>query len=103
MDLAKAHVLALNFATNNKKVFMNLNIGTGKGTSVFEFIKIFETVNNNKIPYKIVSRREGDVAKLVADASKAKKILNWQPQYSLEDVCRDGWKWLEYNPMGYQN
>ena len=103
MDLAKAHQLALDFAIKNKKVFMNLNIGTGIGTSVFEFIKKFEKVNNYKIPYKILPRREGDVAKLVADASKAKKILNWQPQYSLEDVCRDGWKWLKCNPKGFQN
>ena len=102
MDLARAHQLALDLALNKKKYFMNLNIGTGVGTSVFEFIKVFEKVNDFKIPYKIVARREGDAPKLVADVSKAKKVLNWEAQLSLEQACFDGWKWLKKNPMGYK-
>ncbi len=84
---------------NNK--FLSLNIGTGKGTSILELIKIFEKVNNLKINYAFTKRREGDNPILVADNSYAREILNWQPKKNIEDMCRDGWKWQTLNPNGY--
>ncbi len=103
MDLAKAHYLALNYVLENKNRFINLNIGSGIGTSVLELLKKFEKVNNCTIPYKMMPRRKGDFPILLADNSKAKKLLNWHPKLSIEDICIDGWKWLTLNPYGYRN
>ena len=80
-----------------KSKIINLNLGTGIGTSVLEIIKIFEEVNKCKLPYKIVGRRDGDVASLVADSRKAIKYLEWTPQKTLEDVCLDSFKWINLN------
>ena len=93
MDLAEGHVSALEFLLNNKPQCINLNIGTGKGTSVLELVNIFAKVNNVEIQYKFTSRREGDFAVVIADNTKAKELLNWSPSRSLEVMCRDGWKW----------
>ena len=101
MDLADAHVLALNYLKNKNKNFVSVNLGSGKGTSVFNFIETFEKTNNCKIPFTVTKRRKGDFAKLVADISFAKKILNWTPKRTLADICRDGWKWQKLNPKGY--
>lgn len=101
MDLAEAHIKAFEFLDKNNSQFMNLNIGTGKGTSVLELIKTFQAVNQVKIPYKFVERRDGDVSELIADNSLMKNILNWQPKRSIEDMCKDGWNWQLNNPFGY--
>ena len=79
-----------------------LNLGSGTETSVLELIEIFEKENNCSIPYKIMPRRDGDVPRLIADSSEAKKLFNWQPLFSINDICRHGWQWLEKNPKGYQ-
>ncbi len=97
MDVAEAHVMALDFLKTKRKEFITINLGSGKGTSVFEFIKKFEMTNNCKIPFVIKERREGDFAKLVADISLAKKILNWEPKRSISEICKDGWKWQRLN------
>ena len=101
MDLAKAHYLAFEFLVNNEKQYLELNIGTGKGTSVLELIKIFQKVNKVKIPYIVTDRRKGDPAIVYADNSLAKKILNWSPEKSIEDMCKDGWNWQLKNPNGF--
>ena len=102
MDLAEGHIAALEFLlSNNKSQIINLNLGTGLGTSVLELVRTFEKINNVKINYKFVPRREGDVANVVADNSLAKSILNWQPRRSLEEMCLDGWNWQCLNPKGY--
>ena len=92
MDLAEAHLAALEFLIINKSQIINLNIGTGVGTSVLELISIFEKVNKCTIPYIFSERRSGDVAKVIADNSRAISTLDWLPVRNLEDMCRDGWK-----------
>tara|TARA_B100000073_G_scaffold82687_1_gene63312 strand:+ start:62725 stop:63780 length:1056 start_codon:yes stop_codon:yes gene_type:complete len=101
MDLAEGHLAAMNYLKVNNSQIINFNLGTSKGTSVLELIKTFEKVNKCQIPYKIINRREGDVSSLIANNKKALKYLNWRPKRSLEDMCRDGWKWQENNPKGY--
>lgn len=101
MDLAEGHIKALNHLFTQKKQLIHLNIGTGLGHSVLDLIKTFETVNEVKVPFQICSRRDGDVCKLVANNSKAKEILNWNPIRSLHEMCKDGWHWKLMNPKGY--
>lgn len=101
MDLSEGHILALEYITKKKPIYLNLNLGTGKGVSVLNLISAFEEANNVRIPYDFSDRREGDIPVLVADNSKAKEILNWHPKRNLLDSCRDGWKWFKNNPRGY--
>tara|TARA_B100000212_G_scaffold242516_1_gene184865 strand:- start:79 stop:1122 length:1044 start_codon:yes stop_codon:yes gene_type:complete len=98
MDLAEGHLSALDFLINNKSQILSLNLGTGVGTSVLELINTFQEVNNIRVPYKFVGRRDGDNAIVVADNSLAKSVLNWAPKRNLEDMCRDGWNWQLKNP-----
>ena len=97
MDLSEGHVLALEHLFENAPDFINLNLGTGQGISVLELINNFEKINNVKIPYVFVKRREGDLACTVADNSLANKLLNWIPEKNIEDMCKDGWKWTLTN------
>ncbi len=95
VDLAKAHIAALERLINaenesNCEVF---NIGTGRGHSVLEIVHTFEKVNHIKLNYIIDDRREGDVEKVWADNTKAQKILQWKPQFTIEDALRDAWQW----------
>ena len=101
MDLAEGHLSALNFLLNEKPQILTLNLGTGRGTSVLQLIKIFEKVNNVKIPFSFDERRKGDNAFVVADNSLAKKTLNWLAKKNIEDICKDGWNWQLRNPNGY--
>ena len=103
LDLADGHINALDFLLNNSPQIINLNIGTGIGTSVFELIKIFEEVNDIKIPFEVVSRRKGDLANVVADNSRAIKSLKWKPKRNVQDMCKDGWKWQILNQMATKN
>jgi len=101
MDLADGHIKALDHLMTNSSQLINLNIGTGHGYSVLDLIKTFEIINNVKVPFKFSDRRKGDVCKLVANNLRAKKILNWHPNRSIEEMCRDGWQWKLLNPNGY--
>jgi len=101
MDLADGHIKALDYLMTNNSQLINLNIGTGHGHSVLDLIKTFELVNNVKVPFIFSSRRKGDVCKLVANNVRAKGILNWYPNRSLEQMCRDGWNWKMLNPNGF--
>lgn len=101
MDVAEGHLLAMEFLLKERPQINYLNLGTGSGTSVLDLIKIFQEVNDVLIPYKFVGRREGDLPVVVADNSKCKKILGWQPKRSISTMCRDGWKWQKENPDGY--
>lgn len=92
VDLAKGHVKALE---NNEMPGLYIyNLGTGKGYSVLDLVKTFERVNNVKIPYKIVDRRNGDVAQCYADPSKAEKELGWKAELGIEDMCRDSYNFI---------
>lgn len=95
VDLAKAHVVALKRLIEKKNIekVETFNIGTGKGSSVLEVITAFEKVTNQKLPYKIVGRREGDVVEAYADTKKANTVLGWQAKLSLEQALESAWKW----------
>ncbi|WAW15579.1 UDP-glucose 4-epimerase GalE [Peptostreptococcus equinus] len=101
VDLAKGHVKALERLLNNRIGIEYFNLGAGKGFSVLELIHAFSRAYGKQIEYKIVDRRPGDAAIIYADPSKAKDILNWQVEYSLDDMCRDSWNWQSKNPNGY--
>ena len=100
VDLAKGHLAALRKLKESKSI-ITVNLGTGEGYSVLQLIAAFETVNKVKVPYKIVQRREGDVASCYADTSYAKELLNWEVNLGLNDMCRDSWNWQSNNPNGY--
>ncbi len=100
VDLAKGHVAAIDYAAGNKGTEI-VNLGTGVGYSVLDLVKSFERVNGIKIPYVIAERRAGDVAAMYADPKKAKEILSWQAEKSIDDMCRDTWNWQKNNPNGY--
>ena len=93
MDLAEAHIAALNFLLINPPQNININIGTGKGTTVLELVETFIRINKCKIPYIFDKRRPGDAPFSVADNSKALKLLEWKPKRSIKEICEDAWKW----------
>ena len=94
MDLAECHFKALEHASLSKSSFDIFNVGTGKGTSVFELIDTFKKVNNIDLPYTVVERRKGDQPSVYCDVSRAKSILNFEPKYSITDMCRDSWNYF---------
>jgi UDP-glucose 4-epimerase len=94
-DIAHAHTLALNFLLDNKnesncEVF---NLGTGSGYTVLEVIDVFEKVSGQKLNYVITDRRPGDVIAIYANNDKAKNLLEWKTQYTLEDMMKTAWDW----------
>ncbi|HSD14769.1 MAG TPA: UDP-glucose 4-epimerase GalE [Flavobacterium sp.] len=95
VDLAKAHVVALQrlLQKKNTEKAEVFNVGTGKGSSVLEVIKAFEKVSGQKLPYKIVGRRSGDITVAYANTNKANAVLNWKAQSTLEEALTSAWKW----------
>jgi UDP-glucose 4-epimerase len=95
VDVAKAHVIALQRLLNKKNATKveTFNLGTGTGSSVLEVIKSFEKVSGQKLPYKIVARREGDITSAFANTDKANNILGWKAQSSLDEAMASAWKW----------
>ncbi|MCB4798546.1 UDP-glucose 4-epimerase GalE [Neotamlana laminarinivorans] len=95
VDLAKAHVVALQrlLDGSNKSQYETFNLGTGKGSSVLEVVKSFEKVSGEKLNYKIVDRRAGDVISAYADTMKAKNELGWETKLSLDEAMASAWKW----------
>lgn len=95
VDLAKAHVVALQrlLKKQNLEKVETFNLGTGTGSSVLEVINAFEKVSGQKLAYKIVGRREGDVISAYANTDKANRILGWKATLSLEDGLASAWKW----------
>ena len=85
MDLAEAHIAALQFIQLNKPQIISTNIGTGKGYSVLDVIKTYSRVNCVYLPYKFSGRREGDAPFLVADNYLALKLLEWEPKKNMDD------------------
>lgn len=98
VDLAKAHVIALKRMLDNKQKnnYEYFNLGTGEGKSVLEIIQAFERVNNVKVKYRIVNRREGDVEKIYADTSFANRELGWKTERDIDIMMRSAWKWQQY-------
>lgn len=101
MDLAESFIEILNYLISNKPVYFNLNIGTGKGTSVLKLLKTFEKVNKVKVPYCFCERRKGDVPFLVAENSLLRSRFNIFPKRDIEIMCKDAWRWKLLNPEGY--
>ena len=90
LDLAKGHLAALNLKNPQYEIF---NLGTGNGYSVLEVVSTMENVSGIKIPFKFVERRDGDVAEVYADVTKANKILKWSAKLTIIDMCNDVWNW----------
>ena len=95
VDLAKAHVIAMQRLLNKKNIdsVETFNLGTGKGSSVLEVIQSFEKVSGQKLNYKIVGRREGDITEAYANTDKANRVLGWKAASSLDDSLASAWKW----------
>ncbi|MEC5167274.1 UDP-glucose 4-epimerase [Flavobacterium sp. PL11] len=95
VDLAKAHVIALQRLLHKKNISKVeiFNLGTGTGSSVLEVIRSFEKVSDKKLPYKIVGRREGDITSAYANTDKANDVLGWKAQSTLDEAMASAWKW----------
>jgi UDP-glucose 4-epimerase len=99
VDLAKAHVAAINMLLNHKSEVKNepnykvYNIGTGVGNTVLEVIKTFEEISGKPLNYKIMPRREGDVIAVYADVSLSEKELHWKTEKTLKNALTDAWRW----------
>lgn len=102
MDLARGHVAAMKKLAPNSGLNI-YNLGTGQGYSVLEIITNMENVVGHQIPYRIVSRRPGDIASCYADPSKAKEELGWQAAFSIKEMCQDAWRWQSKHPNGFDN
>ena len=101
VDLAKGHVAAVKYTTENKgcEVF---NLGTGTGYSVLDMVNTFREVNQVDVPYVITERRPGDIATCYADPAKSAEKLGWKAGKTLADMCRDSWRWQSTNPKGFE-
>lgn len=102
-DLAKAHILALEYLRNGGESNI-FNLGSGDGYSVMEMITAAREATGSNIPVVMGKRRAGDPAKLVADSTKAHEILKWQPEITrMEDIIATAWKWHKSHPNGYED
>jgi len=103
IDLAEAHLAALEFLNKGNRGYHYYNVGTGRGYSVLEVVKIVKKISGVDFNSPIASRREGDPAGLVAKVEKIKKELGWQPKYSdLETIIRSAWEWHRNHPQGFK-
>ncbi|KAF2873441.1 UDP-glucose 4-epimerase [Massariosphaeria phaeospora] len=101
LDLAKGHLVALNYLREKQPGVKAWNLGSGRGSTVFEMINAFNKVVGRELPYEVAPRRQGDVLDLTANPTLANQELKWKTQLTLEDACVDLWKWTENNPEGY--
>lgn len=100
VDLAKGHVKAIQGFEKLDGVNI-FNLGTGVGYSVLDIIHAFAKACGKEIPYVIDPRRPGDIATCYSDPTKAKEVLGWTAEKTLEDMCKDAWNWQSKNPDGY--
>ena len=100
-DLAQAHILAAQYLMDGGKSDV-FNLGNGVGFTVKEVVEVARAVTGHPIPARIVERRAGDPAQLIASSEKAKKILGWNPQHAeLEEIVASAWKWHKSHPHGF--
>ncbi|MFB5662654.1 UDP-glucose 4-epimerase GalE [Alteribacillus sp. HJP-4] len=99
-DLANGHLHALEKVLSSPGINA-YNLGTGKGTTVLEMIKMYSKTVGFSIPYMLVPRRAGDTDICFADPAKAEQELSWKARLTVEDMCRDAWRWQVTNPQGY--
>ncbi|KAK6431927.1 UDP-glucose-4-epimerase [Oleoguttula sp. CCFEE 5521] len=102
LDLSAGHVLALDYLRSKHPGVRAWNLGTGKGSTVYEMIAAFSKAVGRDLPYEVAPRRAGDVLNLTANAARAEKELGWTPKHTLEEACADLWRWTEGNPQGYR-
>ncbi len=95
VDLAQAHLAALDL-TGREGGVQAINVGTGRGYSVLEMVRAFETASGRPVPYEIIARRPGDIATSLADPSLSAARLGWKAERDLEAMCRDAWVWQSY-------
>jgi UDP-glucose 4-epimerase len=107
VDLARGHLAALDTLMKSNGHYANggiliANLGTGQGYSVLEVVRTFGEASGRKVPYEIVARRPGDIAECYADPSRAAKLLGWQAERGLEQMCQDAWRWQMKNTDRYR-
>jgi UDP-glucose 4-epimerase len=100
VDLARGHLAALDYISGQSGVFI-WNLGTGRGYSVLEMIRAFEAASGRPVPFEIVARRPGDIAKCWSDPEKAARELKWRAERGLDEMMADTWRWQSGNPEGY--
>ncbi len=100
VDLAAGHVKALE--RPGAAGLLAVNLGTGRGYSVLEMVRAFEKASGRKVPYRIASRRPGDIASVYADPSLAFEALGWKAERGIDEMCRDSWRWQSMNPQGFR-
>jgi len=95
VDLARGHLAALE-ALRSRAGVLTLNLGTGRGYSVLEMVRAFEAASGRPVPYRVVTRRPGDIAQCYADASLALETLGWRAELGIESMCADTWRWQRW-------
>jgi UDP-glucose 4-epimerase len=100
VDLAQAHVKALELLHGEPET-ITLNLGAGRGYSVLQVVAAFSRACGMPIPYRVAERRSGDIAIFFADPAEAEKRMGWKVVRTLDDMCRDTWRWQQLNPDGY--
>jgi UDP-glucose 4-epimerase len=100
VDLALGHLMALERLQKHTEC-LAVNLGTGVGYSVLDMVRAVEQASGKPVPYKVGSRRAGDIASCYADPDQAMALLGWRAQRGLEIMCADAWRWQSANPNGY--
>lgn len=103
VDLALGHCSALEYIHKQNPHAAVFNMGTGTGYSVLQVVNSMECASQKKIRVKLVDRRPGDAAEVIADASKANEYLQWVATRGIGKMCTDAWKWQSENPNGYES
>ncbi|XP_045106604.1 UDP-glucose 4-epimerase-like isoform X2 [Portunus trituberculatus] len=104
VDLAEGHVMALDKAFSKSfRGYASYNLGTGRGVSVLEMIEAFRRASGKPVPYRVVGRRAGDVASVVASCSLAEQQLGWRARRDLREMCEDAWRWQKLHPDGFRS
>jgi UDP-glucose 4-epimerase len=103
MDLAEGHVAALaKLAGTPGHGCRALNLGTGRGTSVLEMVRVWEAVTGTAVAYEIAPRRPGDAVAVWAATEAAERELGWRARLGLAEMCRDQWAWARKHPLGFR-
>jgi UDP-glucose 4-epimerase len=95
VDLARGHVAALQ-ALRDRHGVLTVNLGSGRGYSVLEMVRAFESASARAIPYRIVARRPGDLAEYYADPGLAQEVLGWKAELGIDAMCADTWRWQQW-------
>jgi len=101
VDLARGHLRALHYLDQHPGC-LTVNLGTGQGYSVLELVQAVSAASGRPIAHRMAERRPGDVAACYADPSRARQLLGWTAEHSLQRMCDDAWRWQQRNPTGYR-